>query len=222
MTNNSRHLQLGTLVVCFLVLLPSCSSKYQYRTMEIRKSSNLVHEEYLDTIIKIRNDLDPKFISFLKNDDFFRPIVNLNEFFVFGRYDIQNNTEVSNNAIIVDYYVIYKLEGKQCWCGRSVSLLSSDSCYYDFWINLNDKNEIRSPDAAHFKSEAVYYEDDNGFNKNFSLFAGGETYSDTYGFAKKAKKDIINIYTDKESANNYYWDSDTSGCLQYSYVWDND
>ena len=222
MTNNSRHLQLGTLLICAFVLLPSCSSKYQYRTMEIRKSQYLVHEEYLDAIVRIRNNFDPKLISFLKNDDLFRPIVNLNDFFVFGRYDLHNNTEVSNNAITIDYYVVYKLEDKQCWCGRTISALSSDSCYLDYWINLNDNNEVRSPDAVQFKSKSVYYEDENGFNKNFFLFAGEESYSDTYGFAKKTKKDIVSIYTNKDYSNNYYFDCDIFGCLQDSYVWDND
>ena len=56
--------------------------------MEIRKSQYLVHEEYLDAIVRIRNNFDPKLISFLKNDDLFRPIVNLNDFF--GKSLVQN------------------------------------------------------------------------------------------------------------------------------------
>ena len=205
--------RLFVFIICLICLfgLVSCKNNreeiLEQKLAEIKtiRGQAEYHPEFLDLILSFKETIDKDFLDYLERSDY-KPVLHLNEYVIIADYDIRVIEEGSGiiyNILEVQYDLYYKKDNNPCWCGRHFLFKSKIK---------EDNNIVRGNfNTSHYP----YQEDENGYNKSFSI--GGE-YDRTYGFCQYTKTQILEWYAE-DRASNIYWDYEHFGSLQQVLVY---
>lgn len=194
--------------IIFLFFLSGCNKSTSTIKIESRNNAIEYHPEFLEQIDLVKDKLNNDFLEYI-NTSKYNSIIYSGEYFIFSSFTIYQAKHFADsrqayiygtdNLLSADWYVIYKQANKTCWTGRRFIL--KGSIRGDLYpLKDNDINVLLEDNNLKFNdSYFVYYEDENGYNKNFGCL----NYKETTGYANESKSKIIQDY---KKITTYYWD----------------